>query len=185
MRIVTYGGACSLDGFIAGPDDALDWLRMNAEVGRIVAEYWKGIDTLIMGRKTWDFASRQWGTTGDMTSNNIQSYVFSRTLTKIDRPGVHLVKEDAAAFVASLKKQPGKNICVFGGGDFARSLFEAGLIDEVGMNIHPVLLGSGAPGFLDAHRRVDLELAECRQLPDACVYVRYLVKHKRRVKPRP
>ena len=180
MRTVTYGGACSLDGFIAGPNESIDWLVWSDDVAQIVGEFWKSIDTLIMGRKTWEFAQRAGGGGGgDPRMEGISSYVFSRTLDKIDAPGVTLVSRDAADFVRGLKKAKGKGICVFGGGDFARTLFEADLIDEVGFNVHPVLLGSGTPGLLAGHR-VNLELTECRPLQKGCVNLRYRVKHKRR-----
>jgi dihydrofolate reductase len=88
---------------------------------------------------------------------------------------VTLVKDDAVEFVRDLKERPGKDICVFGGGDFARSLFAAGMIDEVGFNMHPVLLGSGIPLFLDAGRRINMELKECRAIGAGCVYLVYQV----------
>jgi dihydrofolate reductase len=62
-----------------------------------------------------------------------------------------------------------------GGGNFARSLLEAGLIDEIGLNIHPVLLGSGTPLFLKMKKRVNLELKDCRALKNGCVLVNYNV----------
>jgi dihydrofolate reductase len=64
-----------------------------------------------------------------------------------------------------------------GGGDFAKSLFEADVIDEIGFNIQPVLLGSGIPLFHEMKRQIDLELLECRALKNGCVYVLYKVKH--------
>ena len=178
MRTVTYGGACSLDGFLAGEDGSIDWLYFSKDVSEIMATYWKDVDTLLMGRKTWDVAQAQGGGGGGDTSG-VQTFVFSRTLERIDRPGVQLVKEDAGAFVRALKSKKGRGICVLGGGDFARSLFEADVIDEVGLNVHPILLGAGAPAFLDARHRVKLELTECRQLRGGCVYVSYRVKHAR------
>lgn len=76
----------------------------------------------------------------------------------------------------ALKQQPGKGIMVMSGGNLARSLFEADVIDEVGLNIHPLLLGSGVPASLDAGRRVPFELTECRALDGGCVFVTYRVK---------
>jgi dihydrofolate reductase len=103
------------------------------------------------------------------------TYVFSRTLATLPQSDAQLVRGDAAAFVRQLKEQDGKDICVFGGGDFARSLFAAGVIDEVGFNMHPVLLGAGAPLFVDAGRRIDLQLKECRTIDGGCVLVTYRV----------
>jgi dihydrofolate reductase len=63
-----------------------------------------------------------------------------------------------------------------GGGELARPLFEAGLIDEVGFNIHPVLLGSGIPLFHTMNRQIDLELRDCKVFKNGCVLVSYGVK---------
>ncbi|HEX6730694.1 MAG TPA: dihydrofolate reductase family protein, partial [Pyrinomonadaceae bacterium] len=90
---------------------------------------------------------------------------------------IELVSKDAADFVRKLKAQEGKGICVIGGGLLAKSLFEADLIDEVGINIHPVLLGSGIPIFHEMPRQIDLELISSQQLSNGCVVLSYLVKH--------
>ena len=183
MRKVIYGAACSLDGFIATTDGSVDWLHWSDDVGKIMAKNWARTDTLLMGRKTWDLASGS-GPGGGSGSEmaGMRSYVFSRTLDRIDHEGVTLVKEDAGSFVAALRKKKGKDIIILGGGDLGRSLFEADVIDEVGLNVHPVLLGSGVPLFLDARHRIKLELSECRQLHGGCVYLSYRVKHARRAK---
>jgi dihydrofolate reductase len=94
-------------------------------------------------------------------------------------PGVHLVRDDAATFVRELKTQAGREICLMGGGELARSLFDAGLIDEVGVNIHPLLLVSGKPMFLPLQARHELELIETRPLSGGCVYALYRVIARR------
>lgn len=178
MRTVTYGAACTLDGFIAGGAGELDWLHHSADVSQIMSDYWKSIDTILMGRKTWDQAVKMGGGGGGGGGNSkIRTFVFSRTLQSIDAKGVDLVRDDAGAFVRRLKEGKGKEICVMGGGELARSLFEADVIDEVGLNVHPVLLGAGVPLFLDAKRRVPLELKESRMIDGGCVYSIYRVKH--------
>jgi dihydrofolate reductase len=174
MRTVTYGAACSLDGFIAGPDGALDWLHMSRDVQQYMARYWKSIDTILMGRKTWDGAVASGaGGGGGGGSGGITTYVFSRTLEHVGN-GAHLVRQDAGEFVRELKHQPGKGICLMGGGELAQSLLAAGVIDEVGLNTHPVLLGSGVPLFRDAGR-IRLDLAESRVIDGGCVLSTYRV----------
>ena len=91
--------------------------------------------------------------------------------------GVIIVRGDAAEFVRSLRAQEGRGICLMGGGELARALFEARLIDEIGFNIHPVLLGSAIPLFHPMSRQIDLELQECRPFKNGCVYVTYRVKN--------
>jgi len=173
MRKVTFGGGNSLDNYFARKDDAFDWLLWDDEVGSITASYWKTVDTVVMGRRTYEVAMRS----GTASYPGVKNYVFSRTLKKSPDSKVELVSGDAAEFVRRLKEQEGKGICVMGGGLLARSLLEANLIDEIGLNIHPVLLGSGIPLFHEMSHQIDLELIECRPLKNGCVYVSYRVKH--------
>jgi dihydrofolate reductase len=178
MRIVTYGAACSLDMYIAGPNAEIDWLHMSADVERVMAEYWKTIDTILMGRKTWEFAQAMAaGGQGDVPEHKgITTYIFSRTLASVSHPGAQLVREDAGEFVRALKKKKGKGIMMMGGGELARSLFDAGVIDEVGCNIHPILLGGGIPMFPAGGRQVKLKLKDSRELAGGCVLANYKVR---------
>ena len=175
MRKVTFGGANSLDNFIARKDDAVDWLMWTKEVGVLMKEYWKTIDTVLMGRRTYEVAAGQGG--GGGSSGGVKTYVFSRTLKKRNKKNLMFVDEDAASFVRRLKSEAGKDICLMGGGVLAKSLFEADLIDEIGINVHPVLLGSGIPLFYEMSRQINLELVKCQELSNGCVVLTYSVKH--------
>lgn len=176
MRKVTFGGANSLDNYIARKDDAVDWLLWGEEAASFMKEFWKTIDTVLMGRKTYEVGLRlSKGKRNPYPA--IKSYVFSRTLPKSADGTVEIVTTDAAAFVRKLKAKRGKDICVLGGGEFAKTLFEAGLIDEIGFNIHPVLLGSGIPLFHEMNRQIDLELLDCKTFKNGCVLVTYRVQH--------
>jgi dihydrofolate reductase len=174
MRTVTFGAACSLDHYIARQDGSVDWLQWNDEVASISGELWKTLDTVIMGRKTYEVGLRM----GTTSYPGVKNYVFSRTLGESADKNVQIIRDDVSDFVAALKREPGKGICVMGGGELARSLFEADLIDEVGANIHPVLLGSGIPLFHPMSRQMELELRESRTLKNGCVYLLYRVKRK-------
>ena len=175
MRKVTFGGANSLDNYFARKDGSVDWLLWSEEVMSIITEFWKTIDTIVMGRKTYDPALKH----NKGRSNpypHIKTYVLSRTLKESSNESVEIISEDAAEFVRKLKTEAGKDICVMGGGELAQSLLEAGLIDEIGFNIHPVLLGSGVPLFHEMNRQIDLELIDCKPFKNGCVYVLYRVK---------
>jgi len=173
MRIVTYGAACSLDGFIAPPDGSMDWLHFSRDVQEFMNTYWASIDTMLMGRKTWE-AAMAMGGAGGGGMGGITTYIFSRTLASVGQ-GAELVRDDAGEFVRQLKEKPGKGICVMGGGELAQSLLAAGVIDEVGMNMHPILLGSGVPLFRDPGRRISLDLLESRVIDGGCVLSTYRV----------
>jgi dihydrofolate reductase len=171
MRTVTFGCACSLDQFIARPDHSVDFLLWSDDVAAFTAEYWKTIDTVVMGRKTYEVAARM----GTTAYPGVRNVVFSRTLARSPHPKVEVVAGDAVAFFRDLKNEAGKGICVMGGGELAKSFFEAGLIDEVGLNIQPVLLGAGIPLFHGMSRQQNLELLEARTLSGGCLLVRYRV----------
>ena len=182
MRKVTFGGANSLDNYFARKDDAVDWLMWSDEAAEIMSDYWKTIDTAVMGRRTYEVAVKMMkGKKNPNPFSGIQNYVFSRKLKPgIPAEGVEIVSDDVAAFVKKLRKKKGKDICILGGGLLAKSLFDADLIDEVGFNIHPVLLGSGIPLFYEMNHQINLELLECKPFKNGCVFVSYRVKKPRK-----
>ena len=174
MRDVIFGGGNSLDNYLARPDHDVDWLMWGEEAAAVTAGIWKTLDTVLMGRKTYEAAARMGQANG---YPGVRNYVFSRTIEAPAGSEVVVVREDAAGFVRDLKAQEGANICLMGGGELARSLFEADLIDVIGFNIHPVLLGAGIPLFHPMSRQIDLELEDCRAFENGCVYVLYRVRH--------
>lgn len=182
MRKVIFGGANSLDNYIAREDGSYDWILFGEEAMEMMKDMWSRFDCMVMGRKTYDVA------TGGATAakakkkktnpyGDIETYVFSRTLKPGMRDGVEFVSTDPGKFVAKLKKKKGKEIMVMGGGEIGAVLLEAGVIDEIGFNIHPILLGSGVPLFHKMPRQLDLELTECKRMKNGCVYVCYKVKN--------
>ncbi len=174
LRKAKFGVACSLDGYIARKDDAIDWIRSGEEAAAAMTDLWKGIDAIVVGRKTYQFALRigkPWP-----SFPGVKNYLCSRTLRDIPDKHVQIISEDAAEFVRMLKSEKGKDIFVMGGGELAKPLFEAGLIDEIRMTIHPILLGSGIPLFLPMNQQIDLELAESKAFKNGCVWVSYQVR---------
>ncbi|HEV2816279.1 MAG TPA: dihydrofolate reductase family protein [Allosphingosinicella sp.] len=171
MRKVTYGAAVSLDFYIAGPDEAIDWLRWSKDAAAITKASWQGVDTILMGRKTHEFAAKSGG--GPSTSR-MRTFIFSRTMAAAPEGG-ELVAEDAVGFVRALKRQDGGDIIVLGGGELGSSLIEGGVVDEIGVNVHPILLGGGIPFFRPMTRRVELRLVESRPIEKGCLLLRYAV----------
>ena len=176
MRKVTFGVANSLDNYITALDESLDWLSWSADAAAISRDYLSRVDTYLMGRKTFDFATKMGG--APEGASKASTYVFSRTLESVPE-GAELVRGDAVEFVRALKRKKGGEICVMGGGELAACLLEGDVVDELGFNIHPVLLGGGIPLFHPMKRRIALELLEARPILRGCVFVRYRVKKAR------
>ncbi len=182
MRKVTFGGANSFDNYFARKDDSVDWLMWSNEAAGVMKAFWKTIDTMVMGRRTYEVALRM-GNGGPYPG--LKTYVFSRTMkpgAQKKVKGLEFISEDVAEFVRKLKSEDGKDICVMGGGLLAKSLFEADLIDEIGFNIHPVLLGSGIPLFYEMNRQIDLELIDCKAFKNGTLMVSYRVKRETKKK---
>ena len=157
MRRVIYGGAMSLDGYIAGPHGEYDWILMDPEID--FAGMAARFDTYLIGRKTFDQMRRMEGEAPAMPGT--RSIVFSRTLRQSDHPSV-TISPDAERDVAELRTKPGKDIALFGGGELFRSLLAAGLVDGVGVSLIPVLLGSGIPFLPPPAGRATLKLTSHR-----------------------
>src|ERR1051325_10166314 len=143
MRKVIYSVANSLDNFIAREDGAVDWLFMDGDCG--MREFFASIDTMLIGRKTYEFAMRHSPQPKAKTKKprrkpglgfGMESFVFSRTLKPEPDETVRVIAENAGEFVRHLKEQAGKDIWLMGGGELARSLFAEGVVDEVGLNLH-------------------------------------------------
>jgi dihydrofolate reductase len=149
------------------------------EAAEIMNQFLTRFDTMLMGRKTFEYSLKNAPpeTVTQEDGGGMKTYVFSRTLKQALHRGVEILDSDPGEFVRELKKTDGKDICVMGGGLLANALFEADVIDEIGFNVHPILLGGGTALFHDLKRPVNLDLKECRQFRNGCVYLLYDVIH--------
>lgn len=153
MRKIRYQVACSLDGYIAGPNGEADWIVMDPEID--FEALFDQFDTLLMGRRTFAIA-------GAGVFSGMKTFVFSRTLRQEDHPDVTIVSEHVKETLDELRAQPGKDIWLFGGGELFRSLLELGCVNTVEPAIIPVVLGGGRPFLPAPAGRRSLSLAEER-----------------------
>jgi dihydrofolate reductase len=172
-RKVILGYGVSLDGYIARRNGSLDFLAIDKEGEALMADFFAGIDTTIMGRKTavgWV----KMRTSGEMPDTpGMANYVLSRRWKPGKRDGFDVVNGSLAAFVKKLKRRPGKDIYLGGGGELCRSFLREDLIDELYIGVGPVLLGDGVPGFPGKFPQRDFRLTECKSYANGSVGLRY------------
>lgn len=181
-RKIVLDLAVSLDGFIEGINGETDWCIMDEDMD--FTKFLNSIDTILYGRKSYDL----WGEyiPGNETSDtekeiwelvhSKKKYVFSRTLTNIDN-GI-LVNDNIVEEINKLKKEPGKDIWLYGGASLITTFMNLGLIDEYRLSVHPVILGSGKYLFTDINKRQELKLVDIRKFSSGVVQLCYNIAKK-------
>ena len=177
-KIIVYI-ATSADGYIARPDGDVDWLnRRPRKLDYGMRTFYSTIDTILIGRKTYDWALAYWKKMGNKDGSfdkKVANYVFSRKPPKKVAPGAEFVSESVKAFARRLRATPGKHIWMMGGGELIASFLDAGEIDEFDIHVIPTFIGEGIPLVAPRHRDVSLRLRSARKYPDGVVRLRYEV----------
>ena len=173
MRKVILGVAVSLDGFIEGPNGEYDWCFTDQDYS--LKEFFKRFDTIFVGRKTYEMSSEMEG--GSAGFPKFKEYIFSTTLDKV-KEGATLIKEDVKIKVEKIKTEKGKDIWLFGGAGLTTSLMNSGLVDELSLAVHPVILGGGKPLFSNIKDRINLTLIDTRTYSTGLVSLTYNLARK-------
>ncbi|TDD39741.1 reductase [Actinomadura sp. KC06] len=182
MRRLIVQELITVDGYVAGPDGELDFFDSVSDyshVDRDNLQILEDVDTVLLGADTYRMFVQYWPTADEPVANTVNTMpklVFSSTLNEAPwgtwQPA-EVVKGDAAAKVADLKRQPGKDLMLWGSLSLARSLTRAGLLDELQLRVVPVAIGSGEKLFPDDLGRLDLELIEGKLYPSGIISTRY------------
>jgi len=169
MRRIRYQVACSLDGFIAGPDDDFGWIT--PEPSFDFDELFAQFDTLLMGRRTYEIVRAA----GDGFHGK-EVVVASRTLHPEGHPGVQVVGDGLEERIRELRSRTGGDVWLHGGGELFSQLLEWGLVDTVEPAIVPILLGGGIPFLPSPAVRRRLTLTRHRAYPSGLVLLEYEVQ---------
>lgn len=180
MRPIILHVATSIDCFIAREDGSFDWLFAPGEEDYGMREFYNFVDTVLIGRKTHDVMVAN----GMPAYTGLRNIVFTRDRNRDAGKGaVEYVTESVPSFIRGLKHQPGKAIWLCGGGELARELLQAGLVDEISLAVHPHLLGSGIPLFGNTVPETALTLIGHQVYPSGLVSLSYKLGAPQRESP--
>jgi dihydrofolate reductase len=173
MRILSLYIATSLDGYIAKPNDDLSFLKLVEKEGEDYgyAEFTSTIDTIILGRRTYDWVLKEIGAS-HYDNGERDVYVITRT----ERPGVGKTKfytGNLTELVQELKSENGKNIYCDGGAEIVNELLKNDLIDEFIISVVPVLVGDGIRLFKDGRPEQQLELVNTKTFDTGLTQLHY------------
>jgi dihydrofolate reductase len=177
VRKIVAGLAVTLDGVVDSPSG--NWMMFNDEMREIIDAGVAEADAILLGRRTYlEFAAMWPRLGGDVPMadfmNGTPKYVASSTLRSLEWAGSTLLTGDLATELTELKRRPGKNIQVPGSPRLVRSLLADGLLDELSLMIHPVVLGTGARLFDGQTDRMDLKLQDSRTLGTGVISATYV-----------
>lgn len=174
MRKVILSLAVSLDGFIASKNGGVDWLAMEdlTEAADEMNEFFASIDTVLTGRKTYE-KGIEFGQDG---YDGFENYIFTRNKRNSRKENIKFVSTEVWEFVENLKRQPGKDIWLTGGGELVRTFLEENLIDELILAVQSKIIGAGIPLFLPHERQLDLELLDVKKRKSGTVQIHYRIK---------
>jgi len=187
MRKIISFMHISLDGFVAGPNGEMDWIKFDEElfdhVGKRIGEG----DTALYGRVTYQMMENYWPTAGDNPEatkhdiehsrwyNNVQKIVLSKTLKDIDFTNTKIINGELSEIINEIKHQTGNDILLFGSPTATHSLIQLNLIDGYWLFVNPIILGKGIPLFIDIKDKIKLNLLTTRQFSCGVVELNYTV----------
>jgi dihydrofolate reductase len=166
-RKVIAGLGISLDGYIARLDGSVNFLFMPKDYS--MGPFFKTIDTAILGRKTYDDGLKM----GGSFTGSIKYYVFSKTQPPGERNHVTFTNESPSAVIAEIRKKPGKNIWLMGGGILIRDFLKEDLVDELYLGVVPTLIGEGIPLFPSGFPQREFELVENKTYSRGLIALKY------------
>ena len=180
----------SLDGFVAGLNGEMDWIKVDEEIFDYVHKRISEGDTALYGRITYEMMENYWPTAADMPEatqhdiehskwyKNVHKVVLSKTMKGTGLANTEIVNENLADRINEIKQQAGNDILLFGSPTATHSLMQLNLIDGYWLFVNPIILGQGIPLFVDIKDKTELKLLSTQQFTSGVTELSYIVVRK-------
>ncbi len=180
----------SVDGFVAGPNGEMDWIKVDQEIFDHVGKQISEGDTALYGRVTYDMMESYWPTAADKPNatkhdiehskwyKQVHKVVLSRTMEGVDLPNTTIINDNISDRLNQIKQESGNEILLFGSPTATHSLIQQNLIDGYWLFVNPIILGQGIPLFVDIEQKTKLKLMSTRQFKSGVTELNYEVDNQ-------
>jgi len=187
MRKIISFMHISLDGFVAGPNGEMDWIKVDEEIFDHVGKRISESDTALYGRVTYEMMENYWPTAADEPDaskhdiehskwyNNAHKIVLSKTMKDADLTNTTIISDNLSNRINEIKQKEDKDILLFGSPTATHSLIQLNLIDGYWLFVNPVILGRGIPLFTNINEKIKLNLLNSRQFTSGVTELNYEV----------
>lgn len=187
MRKIISFMHISLDGFVAGPNGEMDWIKVDEELFDHVGNRITEGDTALYGRVTYQMMENYWPTAGDKPTaskhdiehskwyNKVQKLVLSKTMKGADLTNTEIISDNIADSINEIKQQGDKDILLFGSPTATHLLIQQNLVDGYWLFVNPIILGQGIPLFTGINDKTKLKLLSTRQFTCGVTELNYTV----------
>jgi len=180
----------SLDGFVAGPNGEMDWIKVDEEIFDYIGKRISEGDTALYGRVTYQMMEGYWPTAGEQPGaskhdiehskwyKNVQKVVLSKTMKDATLPNTKIISDNIAGRMNEIKQSASGNeeILIFGSPTATHSLMQLNLIDGYWLFVNPIILGRGIPLFAGIKDKINLQLLATRQFASGVTELNYMVE---------
>lgn len=187
MRKIISFMHISLDGFVAGPNGEMNWIKVDQEIFDYVGIRISEGDTALYGRTTYQMMESYWPEAGSKPKatkhevehskwyNQIHKIVLSKTLKEQELVNTTVISDNIADSINAIKQQGDKEILVFGSPTATHALIQQNLIDGYWLFVNPVILGQGIPLFTGVKDKIKLNLLNTRRFASGVTELSYIV----------
>jgi dihydrofolate reductase len=177
----------SLDGFVAGPNGEMNWIKVDEEIFDFVGQRINKGDTAMYGRVTYQMMENYWPTAGDKPDaskhdiehsrwyGRVHKVVLSRTMKDAGLSNTTIISDNLADSINEIKQQGDSEILLFGSPTATHALIQQNLVDGYWLFVNPIVLGTGIPLFTDIPEKIKLNLLSTRSFSNGVTELNYVV----------